>query len=73
MYPLVAQQPAGSGCLAQSNVLCSFFGSIRLRATEDRGFEHLTTESRVAIREILLETKPGLLSGEHDKQNGKGE
>ena len=39
----------------------------------ERGFEHLTTELRVAIREILRETKPGLLAGEHDKQNGKGE
>lgn len=39
----------------------------------ERGFEHLTRESRVAIREILRETKPGLLAGEHDNQNGKGE
>ncbi|MFO0263309.1 MAG: hypothetical protein ACK53V_16915 [Planctomycetota bacterium] len=30
--------------------------------TPERGFEHLTPELRVAIREILLETKPGLLA-----------
>lgn len=31
-------------------------------ATPERGFEHLTPELRVAIREILQETKPGLLA-----------
>jgi hypothetical protein len=48
-------------------------GEILFAESAERGFEHLTTESRVAIREILRETKPGLLADEHEKQNGKGE
>jgi hypothetical protein len=48
-------------------------GEILSAESAERGFEHLTTESRIAIREILRETKPGLLAEAGDKQNGNGE
>ena len=35
------------------------------------GFEHLTSESRTAIREILQETKPGLLPDEAVERKGR--